>query len=364
MFELVTDVIRNFYILSLVLGCIVSLLLFLSKTKTLACSLISIWILLFVTELTQVAFVMTDIMTYTSFISFDALYGLVFYFYVRFQVEAKKVSFEDVFHALPICASYLFSMTWEFCFGVVCALSYAIYIVYYLNTHRPILKIEVTHRQYDNYTWLVVMARFQLICWCLVFLLLSVNDIFSVPVSKLIALASYVPMSFWLFYLSYFNQIKPLYVQGNVNEFSESIDSPQIHNSHCKSYEQIIRQLNSSMRSDRLFLNPQLSISELAKHINSTTAEVSCTLNTHLNMNFYDFVNRYRVDEAKLLLCKTQHKVLAVAFDAGFNSKSTFNKLFKSYTGLTPSQFRKEACGLFHDNSQGTGNSLNHLLVE
>ncbi|WP_052262296.1 helix-turn-helix domain-containing protein [Pseudoalteromonas luteoviolacea] len=361
MFELVTDVIRNFYILSLVLGCIVCLLLFLSKTKTLACSLISIWILLFVTELTQVAFVMTDIMAYTSFISFDAFYGLVFYFYVRFHVEAKKVSFEDVFHALPICASYLFSMTWEFCFGVVCALSYAIYIVYYLNQHQPTLKIEVTNQQYDNYAWLVVMARFQLVCWCLVLLLLSVNDIFSVPVSKLIALASYVPMSFWLFYLSYFNQIKPLYVQGNASELSDSL---RTHKHQCKSYEHIIRQLNNSMRNDKLFLNPQLSISELAKHIDSTTAEVSCTLNTHLNMNFYDFVNRYRVDEAKLLLCKTSHKILAVAFDAGFNSKSTFNKLFKSYTGLTPSQFRKEACGLFHDDSQRAVKSLTHLLVE
>ncbi|MDK1286509.1 helix-turn-helix domain-containing protein [Pseudoalteromonas umbrosa] len=364
MFELVSDVIRNFYILSLVLGCIVCLLLFLSKTKTLACSLLGIWILLFVTELTQVALVMMDIMAYNSFISFDALYGLVFYFYVRFQIEAKKVSFEDIFHALPICASYLFSMTWDFCFGVVCALSYAVYIVHYLNVHRPKLKIEVTNQQYDNFTWLVAMARFQLICWCLVLLLLSVNDIFSVPVSKLIALASYVPMSFWLFYLSYFNQIKPLYVQGNVYKFSESHENAQVHKNHCKSYEHIIHRLNSSMRSDKLFLNPQLSISELAKHIDSTTAEVSCTLNTHLNMNFYDFVNRYRVDEAKLLLCKTQHKVLSVAFDAGFNSKSTFNKLFKSYTGLTPSQFRKEACGLFHDDSQGAVRSLNHFLVE
>ncbi|ESP93795.1 hypothetical protein N483_15895 [Pseudoalteromonas luteoviolacea NCIMB 1944] len=360
MFELLTDLIKNFYILSLALAGILCLLLLLSKTKTLACSLLCIWILLFMTELTQVAFVMNDFMAYEHYVSFDPFYGLVFYFYVRFHLEAKKVSFEDVFHLLPVFASYLFSMTWEFCFGVICALSYAMYILHYLKSHESNVSLSGVGRQYDNYTWLVFMARFQLVCWVFTLLLLSVNDIFSVPISKLITLASYIPMSFWLFYLSYFNQIKPLYVQGVLAEpiaKAEPINSRQ--------NEQIVHQLKLSMRTDKLFLNPQLSISELAEHINATTAEVSNTLNMHLKMNFYDFVNRYRVDEAKLLLCNTQHKVLAVAFDAGFNSKSTFNKLFKSYTGLTPSQFRKEKCGLFDDDKgSGYNRELTHFLVE
>ena len=65
-----------------------------------------------------------------------------------------------------------------------------------------------------------------------------------------------------------------------------------------------------------------------------------------LNKSFYDCINQYRVEEAKLLLIdpsKSAHKIASIAFDAGFNSISTFNDVFKKITGQTPSQYRKQA---------------------
>src|SRR6185503_2829883 len=61
--------------------------------------------------------------------------------------------------------------------------------------------------------------------------------------------------------------------------------------------------------------------------------------------NFFDFINRFRIDEAKLMLTNPKDRkitVLEVLYQVGFNSKSSFNTLFKKYTGLTPTAFRKE----------------------
>jgi AraC-like DNA-binding protein len=64
-----------------------------------------------------------------------------------------------------------------------------------------------------------------------------------------------------------------------------------------------------------------------------------------MKKNFYDLVNGYRVEEAKRLLLdpkNTNYTILSVGFEAGFNSKTTFNTVFKKFTGLTPTDFRKK----------------------
>ncbi|MBN1272090.1 MAG: AraC family transcriptional regulator [Candidatus Aminicenantes bacterium] len=63
-----------------------------------------------------------------------------------------------------------------------------------------------------------------------------------------------------------------------------------------------------------------------------------------LGVNFFDFVNKYRVEEAKKLfldVSNNSRSILEQLFDAGFNSKSVFNRVFKKYTGMTPSEFKR-----------------------
>ncbi|WP_434668377.1 helix-turn-helix domain-containing protein [Aeromonas sp. NJAU223] len=59
--------------------------------------------------------------------------------------------------------------------------------------------------------------------------------------------------------------------------------------------------------------------------------------------HFYDWINRYRVEEAKRLLQGSEETVASICYQAGFNSKSTFNTAFRRHTGLTPSAFRRQA---------------------
>ena len=102
--------------------------------------------------------------------------------------------------------------------------------------------------------------------------------------------------------------------------------------------------LLTCMTTERPYRDPDLTLHDLAQRLNTTPHKLSELLNTELSQTFYDFVNRYRVEDVRrrLAASDSQHlKVLALAMDAGFASKSTFNQVFKKQTGHTPSTYRK-----------------------
>jgi AraC-like DNA-binding protein len=103
--------------------------------------------------------------------------------------------------------------------------------------------------------------------------------------------------------------------------------------------------LEEMMSRQKPYLNPELTINDLAAMVNCNRHHLSQVLNEGLRQSFYDYVNHYRVEEARQLLLdpsREDHKIASIAYDAGFNSLSTFNDVFKKITGTTPSQFRKD----------------------
>lgn len=109
--------------------------------------------------------------------------------------------------------------------------------------------------------------------------------------------------------------------------------------------EAYLKTLTEHMKLEKPYLENELTLSKLASQIEIGPRHLSQVINEKLNRNFFDFVNRYRVEEAKKLLKNmdtSQSSILDVAFDSGFNSKSSFNMIFKKYTEMTPSQFRKK----------------------
>ena len=104
--------------------------------------------------------------------------------------------------------------------------------------------------------------------------------------------------------------------------------------------------LENLMNEQEPFLEPSLTIYDLAKILDLKSMELSVFLNRHLNRNFFDFINEYRINKAMELFKNTDDKkltVLEVLYEVGFNSKSSFNTAFKKFTGQTPSEFRKSA---------------------
>ena len=99
------------------------------------------------------------------------------------------------------------------------------------------------------------------------------------------------------------------------------------------------------METNKPYLNSQLSISDLAEQLKIPSNHLSQIINEQVGKNFFEFVNSYRVEEVKLLISENHDKkftLLGIAFDSGFNSKSSFNSIFKKQTGLTPKEYTKE----------------------
>ncbi|KAB2844021.1 MAG: AraC family transcriptional regulator, partial [Melioribacteraceae bacterium] len=83
------------------------------------------------------------------------------------------------------------------------------------------------------------------------------------------------------------------------------------------------------------------TIRELAENLNIHPNHLSQIINEKLGQNFFDFINSYRIKEAEKLLLKNGKKtILEIAFEVGFNSKSTFNAAFKKHTGVTPTAYK------------------------
>jgi AraC-like DNA-binding protein len=105
-----------------------------------------------------------------------------------------------------------------------------------------------------------------------------------------------------------------------------------------------LAKLKNLMEEKKPYLDAFLNINQLARRLNIQPRHLSQILNESLHQNFYDFVNSYRIEEAKKMLLDSFNEkstVLEVLLDVGFNSKSAFNRAFKKNTGLTPSEFKR-----------------------
>lgn len=108
--------------------------------------------------------------------------------------------------------------------------------------------------------------------------------------------------------------------------------------------DEIVLKTIAAVEQEKLYQQTELTLQELADKIQIPSYQLSLAINEGLQKNFYDLINNYRVEEAKRLLLdpgNKNYKVLSVGFDAGFASKTTFNTVFKKFTGLTPTDFRE-----------------------
>ncbi|HEU4496042.1 MAG TPA: helix-turn-helix domain-containing protein [Flavobacterium sp.] len=109
--------------------------------------------------------------------------------------------------------------------------------------------------------------------------------------------------------------------------------------------EELKTNLLHLMENDKPFLDCELTLVRLASMMGISLHQLSYLINTGFDENFYQFVNRYRIEEAKKLILDDEMGHLnfqGVALEVGFNSKSAFNATFKKFTGQTPSGFKAE----------------------
>ncbi len=97
------------------------------------------------------------------------------------------------------------------------------------------------------------------------------------------------------------------------------------------------------MTEEKPYLQNELRLKDLADSTELTPHQLSHLINDHYKCSFFDFINEYRVKEAKVLIAnKPKSTLLEIAFESGFNNKTSFVNAFKKFHGTTPSAFRKE----------------------
>lgn len=107
--------------------------------------------------------------------------------------------------------------------------------------------------------------------------------------------------------------------------------------------EKLITELEGIMTTQKIYTNPDLKLPDLARHLNISTHELSRLLNENIGENFTDFINKYRIEEAKLLIrTDSKYTIEGIGIQSGFNSKSAFYKAFKKFTNLTPAKYKSK----------------------
>ena len=103
-----------------------------------------------------------------------------------------------------------------------------------------------------------------------------------------------------------------------------------------------MERLNKLFAEEEPFLDPDITLRKLAKLVGLNASKLSETINKGFGKNFNDFINEYRIENVKRLMESTPNStLLEIAFESGFNSKATFNRSFKKFTGTSPGEYAK-----------------------
>lgn len=135
----------------------------------------------------------------------------------------------------------------------------------------------------------------------------------------------------------YFLKVKKLIATPS-KKYKSSTLSPEKKDEYLKKIIEVLEK-------DKIFMEENITLRKLSKTLSIPTHHLSQVINEKLQKNFNDLINSNRIEEAKRKLLESdahETSILEIAYEVGFNSKSVFNRAFKKYTGMTPSQFRKK----------------------
>jgi len=296
---------------------------------------------------------------------FFLLYGPILYLYAQGVIYRDfKLSSGTLVHLIPylLLTILLISsrnitpitseeiiqndLPWQF--YLISGLMYALFFVYLRLTYKSLWKyrkiIKNKYSQIDqiNLDWL----SFSLNTFGLLAFVSLIQNFISLAGNKSVLMVTLVILLIFIFY--FVNRVilkalrQPEIFAGIAqNETSKYLGS----NLTPGQIEEYKKQLLALLRTEKPFLNPQVSLSDLSEKLSVSTKHLSQIINQSFNKSFFDFINTYRIQEVQQILKESvddKMTVLEAMYEAGFNSKSSFNTAFKKETGQTPSEFRKK----------------------
>jgi AraC-like DNA-binding protein len=268
--------------------------------------------------------------------------ALIYLLFIVFLFHIK--SFEEKISLVQ--SGHIFPGEMSFVFNQVMNLQILIYMsasIIILRAYKRSLKNSFSEIEKIKLSWLRLVLWAFLFMWFLdlTHLFLMKIDFISKALSNWMSLVSLLINFTFAILIMYRGLKQPQYFEI-IQSSKEKIKYESSGLSKEKNDEYLARLLDF-MRNEKPYLIPTLTLNNLAASLRIQPKALSQIINQNLNKNFYDFINDYRINEAKTILSdnsKTEMTVLEILYECGFNSKSVFNTAFKKYTGQTPSEFR------------------------
>lgn len=291
---------------------------------------------------------------YLHFIPFAILLIYMIPFYSGSATDKLAMLHENISH-LPSTYGLGIINTLKVMHG----LSYVAAIVYMLISYRKRLKDSYSSIEKINLNWLqhfITGAALLAVVAGGIYFFISTNQVVLIGSNggvyddiTLLAVTGFV------FGIGYMGLHQPEVFSDTVKEThqqaillssdtsaKEKYQKSGLEEEEAKRYQ---KQLIRLMEEQKLYRDSDLKLADLAEKLEISPHNLTEVINRYIGQNFYDFVNSYRVKEVEDRLRDPQSQnntFLAIALDAGFNSKSTFNAVFKKQTGMTPSQYRNQ----------------------
>jgi len=151
-----------------------------------------------------------------------------------------------------------------------------------------------------------------------------------------------IAIVFFIGLLSFFGFVQPEVFEGkSIKEILPFIKYKKTGLSAALSLEMKAKLLKI-MQNEKPYLNNELRLDDLSRLMNLSRNHTSQIINEHFNLSFFDFINRYRITDAKNLLMNVEKNGLTVtqiAYDVGFNNRASFYKAFKKFAELSPTKY-------------------------
>lgn len=317
------------------------------------------------------------VLFYLTFIisdSVDVFIGSLFLVYVKGVIDNRKNSLRDnlvhfvfpiiyvLFISIPVLIrlinkevklNYLDYLEPLLLFTILYSFVYGIYTYFKLIRFQRLVKHNYSSLENRNLDWIK-------------YLVAGALAIFSIDVSTSIfdlivgdtgwgtGFFTVIPIVFLVAYLGYFGiSQSTILIPTFLSEAStiknlttsDSTETSQVKYSYNESeMSQLRNKLVSLMQEQKPHLDNDLTLASLASVLDVPDKKLSTLLNQNMQTSFYDYINGLRVEEVKSKMSMPEsekYTLLAIAYDCGFKSKSSFNRIFKKITNLSPSEYRK-----------------------
>lgn len=367
------------YTIGIFIAFFLALLIFTKKGRNLADTILGIWMIIIgIHLLTYYTYTTKIIFEYPFFLGFNIpipfLHGPILHLYTLALTNPEKFKIKKwlLHFILPVLIIVFYTPFWilngkqkielfnNSSKGIdnylldtnilmnISGIFYVIITSILLQKHKKRILNQFSNQEKINLDWLRFLYFMMALMW--IFIIGIKNDtlIFSAT-SVFVVFIGY----FGIKQVGIFTDNNLEFVENEVIEaiktvvISETVERKKYAKSGLNQdiAKELHQRLQVLMEKEKLFTEPELTLTDLAKRLDIHPNYLSQIINEIEGINFYDYVNALRVEEFKrlvVLLENQKYTLLAIAFECGFNSKSVFNRFFKKATDLSPSEYMKQ----------------------